>query len=45
MKQKDFTRILFLFGIILTIGLLSGCNRGYGCPGELGLFEILSNIF
>lgn len=45
MKQKQYTRILLLIGLVMTFGLLSGCNRGYGCPGELGFFEILSNLF
>ena len=45
MSQKNMTRYFVLLMAVLGIFFISGCNRGYGCPGELSIFEILSNLF
>lgn len=45
MEQKNIRRYFFMLMALLGIFFISGCNRGYGCPGELGFFEFFSNLF
>ncbi len=45
MTQRKNGSFFTLIAILVAMIFVSGCNRGYGCPAELNVFEFLINLF
>lgn len=45
MAQRKNNSILTLIVVLMAFLFVTGCNRGYGCPAELNIFEILTKLF
>ena len=45
MTRRKINSFLTLIVIVLAFIFVTGCNRGYGCPAELKIFEFLASLF
>ncbi|MCB0553361.1 MAG: hypothetical protein KDD02_07400 [Phaeodactylibacter sp.] len=44
MKSKNLRRISTIAAILAIVTVFSSCNRGYGCPSNFSLNEVLSTV-
>ena len=45
MRKSILKTMGAVFALLLFVSVLSSCNKGYGCPGELSLPTNIVNIF
>jgi hypothetical protein len=39
MKKASFKSLLAAFALLVLMGSLSSCNRGYGCPNNVSVSQ------
>lgn len=44
MKKSILKSVAVVFAFVLFVSVLSSCNKGYGCPGEMSTEKVINII-